>query len=98
MSDRAACRGSFRGTRRSQTFRCWLDWPDWDWKDGRYYHIELAGVPYDFEDGMRVPAYECSDLSAVTVFHDIEPPAHLEAPPSVMAWLENAGHKIEITL
>jgi hypothetical protein len=32
----------------------WLDWPDWDWKDGRYYHIELAGIPYDFEDGMRV--------------------------------------------
>jgi anaphase-promoting complex subunit 1 len=30
----------------------WLDWPDWDWKDGRYYNLELAGVPYDFEDGM----------------------------------------------
>ena len=26
----------------------------------------------------------------VTVFHEIEPPAHLEAPPSVMAWLENS--------
>jgi anaphase-promoting complex subunit 1 len=28
-------------------------------------------------------------MYAVTVFHDIEPPAHLEAPPSIMAWLEN---------
>src|SRR6201986_1960609 len=27
---------------------------------------------------------------AVSVFHEIEPPAHLEAPPSVMAWLENS--------
>jgi anaphase-promoting complex subunit 1 len=28
----------------------WLDWPDWDWKESRYYHYELSEA-YDFEDG-----------------------------------------------
>jgi anaphase-promoting complex subunit 1 len=27
----------------------WLDWPDWDWKESRYYHYELSEA-YDFED------------------------------------------------
>jgi anaphase-promoting complex subunit 1 len=28
----------------------WLDWPDWDWKESKYYHYELSQA-YDFEDG-----------------------------------------------
>ena len=39
----------------------WLDWPDWDWKDGRHYNLELAGVPYDFEDGMQAAGHELAD-------------------------------------
>jgi anaphase-promoting complex subunit 1 len=34
----------------------WLDWPEWDWKESRYYHYEIPPY-YEFEDGKSYTSF-----------------------------------------
>jgi anaphase-promoting complex subunit 1 len=35
-------------------FGRWLGWSEWDWKEGKYYHLELGPTAYNLDDGELV--------------------------------------------
>jgi anaphase-promoting complex subunit 1 len=35
-------------------FGRWLAWSQWDWKEGKYYHLELGPAAYNLDDGELV--------------------------------------------